>query len=370
MEKQVEFRIREARVQSDGDMIVAGYVNKTEQYSEELGVVKRFREKIARGAFKRAIERASGDIDFLADHNPDLVLASTKNDTLKLEEDDEGLRMEARIINTSVGRDWFEMISSGLITNMSFGFSVIEDAWNVIEDDVYERHIEDLNLFEVSAVRTPAYAQSTIASRGLDSVDESIIPDDIIKEDNMNKEHMEELVRALKTLSDEVRELRGTMGVDKDGNDVNVQKDNYAVGQQTAKQAEIEDDLKVIKADEEPDKYYGDKEIDDKGSYNHDTKVKGIDDEGEQVNKPESEEDEKVKDYDGSDPDEVPGVQNGESDEKEEEPTEDGSSEPEVEESVTEEPVDGERSLDSSKGKSFSFDTFERRMRTLKRGYN
>ena len=47
MEKQVEFRIREARVQSDGDMIVAGYVNKTEQYSEELGVVKRFREKIA-----------------------------------------------------------------------------------------------------------------------------------------------------------------------------------------------------------------------------------------------------------------------------------------------------------------------------------
>lgn len=368
MEKQVEFRIREARVQSDGDMIVAGYVNKTEQYSEELGVVKRFREKIARGAFKRAIERASGDIDFLADHNPDLVLASTKNDTLKLEEDDEGLRMEARIINTSVGRDWFEMISSGLITNMSFGFSVIEDAWNVIEDDVYERHIEDLNLFEVSAVRTPAYAQSTIASRGLDSVDESIIPDDIIKEDNMNKEHMEELVRALKTLSDEVRELRGTMGVDKDGNDVNVQKDNYAVGQQTAKQAENEGDLKVIKADEEQDKYYGDKEIDDKGSYNHDTKVKGIDDEGEQVNKPESEEDEKVKDYDGSDPDEVPGVQNGESNTEEEEPTKDESSEPEVEESVTEEPVDGERSLDSSKGKSFSFDTFERRMRTLKRG--
>jgi phage head maturation protease len=44
---------------------VSGYVNKTNQLSETLGVTKRFKEKIAPGAFDRAIKNATKDI-----HNP------------------------------------------------------------------------------------------------------------------------------------------------------------------------------------------------------------------------------------------------------------------------------------------------------------
>jgi len=361
MKDTVEFRIRDTRVKSDGDMIVSGYVNKTEQYSEELGIVKRFKEKISKGSFKRALENSMEDIDFLADHNPDLVLASTKNGTLKLEEDDIGLRMEAKIINTSVGRDWFEMISSGLITNMSFGFKVVDDVWEKISDDLYERNINDLELFEVSAVRTPAYAQSTIASRGLDIVDETIIPDIVQKEDKMDNEYMKELVETMRSLTNEMRELRGTIGKDKDGNEVSAQKDNYAVGQLTAEQAENEEDFKRIKKDEPLGKYFNDKEIDDKGSYNHDTNVKGVDEEGKQTNLPESEVDDRLKQFDGSDPDEVPGVQGGESETVEETPVE-----PEPETIPEEDGAEASNTETSEEGRSLSFDSFERRMRELK----
>src|SRR5699024_7353231 len=56
--------------------------------------------------------------------------------------------------------------------------------------------------------------------------------------------------------------------------------------------------------------YVGDKQIDDKGSYNHDTKVPSTDANGNVVNEPESQSG-KITKYDGSNPDEVQGVQGG-----------------------------------------------------------
>ena len=62
---KMEFRMHNAEMTSEGDMLVAGYVNETEQLSQELGLTKRFKEKISKGAFKRAISSSTGDIDFL-----------------------------------------------------------------------------------------------------------------------------------------------------------------------------------------------------------------------------------------------------------------------------------------------------------------
>ena len=307
---KVEFRMHDTHMSSSGDMIVSGYVNQTEQLSHELGMSKRFKEKISKGVFKRAIQNSARDIDFLAEHDSSVVLASTKNDSLQLREDDKGLYMEARIINTGAGRDWYEMISSGLITNMSFGFKSVSDEWRSIGENLFERTISDLELFEVSAVRNPAYAQSSISNRGLD-ISDDIVPENIEEDYNMEQRTADQLISAVSDLTDVVRELRGTIGKDKDSNDVNVQKDNYAAGQQTSAQASSEDDLKRIKKDEEAGKYAGDKEIDDKGSYNHDTKVPSTDANGNVVNEPESQSG-AVADFDGSHPDEVPGVQNGE----------------------------------------------------------
>src|SRR5699024_9826411 len=193
----------------------------------------------------------------------------------------------ARVINTSAGRDWYEMISSGLITNMSFGFKSIEDEWRSVGENLFERTINNLELFEVSAVRNPAYAQSSISNRGLDTSDD-IVPENIEEDYNMEQRTADQLISAVSDLTEVVRELRGTIGKDKDGNDV-----------------------KRIKKDEQAGKYVGDKQIDDKGSYNHDTKVPSTDANGNVVNEPESQSG-AVADFDGSHPDEVPGVQGGE----------------------------------------------------------
>ena len=317
----LEFRVQQSEMTSNGDMIVSGYVNMTNTLSHELGFTDKFVEKIAPGAFGRALDRAEvtgEEIDFLAEHDDSLVLASTKNDSLQLREDDTGLFMEAKIINTSTGRDYYEMIKSGIVTSMSFGFFAIEDEWDVVHRDLYERTVTELELFEVSAVRRPAYAASSISNRGL-KYSNDVVPDNIKEESSMEERTANNLQKAIETLTQEVRELRGTIGQDKDGNNVNVQKDNYATGQQTSKQqgkeaGEVGEGHKVIKDGEDTGKYAGNKEIDDKGSYNHDTKVPTADENGNVSNKPESQSGKTAK-YDGSHPDEVPGRQNGESDE-------------------------------------------------------
>jgi len=319
----LEVRVQQTEMSSNGDMLVSGYVNMTNTLSYELGFVDRFVEKIAPGAFSKAIARALSegeDIDFLAEHDDSLVLASTKNATLKLNEDEKGLFMEAKIINTGTGRDYYEMIKSGIVTNMSFGFYALEDTWKFIEDDLYERTVTDLELFEVSAVRRPAYAASTISSRGLDIAKDEVpenIKEEIGMENKTNDANLIDVVSELRNtvsmLTEAVKEMRGTKGVDVDGNEVSVQKDNYAVGQKTAEQdgvkpGEVGPSHKVIKEGEPLTKYANDDEIDDKGSYNHDTKVPNSQD-GKVTNKPESESGVVAK-FDGSKPSDVPGDQN------------------------------------------------------------
>lgn len=226
--RNLEVRVQETRMTSSGDMLVSGYVNMTNQLSYELGFIDKFVEKIAPGAFTRAINKAQNDgqdIDFLAEHDDTIVLASTKNGTLSLREDDTGLFMEARIINTSSGRDYYEMIKSGIITNMSFGFYAIDDDWQSVRSDLFERTVTELELFEVSAVRRPAYAASTISNRGLNFAEETV-PENIKEEigmaeekNNVEQDTTEAEVRSteqllqdvLVELTQEVRELRTAM---------------------------------------------------------------------------------------------------------------------------------------------------------------
>ena len=186
---KMELRVQDAelRANTDGTMTVSGYVNKTGQLSNVLGVTKRFVEKIAKGAFSRAIQTAPKDIDFLAEHKSKLLLP-TRNNSLKLTEDEQGLFMEATITPTSWGKDYYELIDSGILRNMSFGFRTIKDSWRLLETNLYERTIEELELFEVSVVRDPAYSQSTIAARGIDLVEEVEIPTELDKQIKLNKE--------------------------------------------------------------------------------------------------------------------------------------------------------------------------------------
>lgn len=178
--KQMELRFSGAQLESktDGQLTVSGYVNKTEQPSEILGSSKRFIEKIAKGAFSRALKTAK-DIDFLEQHDTKKILASTRNGSLSLREDSQGLYMEAKIEPTTWGKDAYTLIESRIYQNMSFGFKTVRDSWKSLGNGLSERTIEELELFEVSVVKDPAYSQSTISARGIELVEGIEVPSDV-----------------------------------------------------------------------------------------------------------------------------------------------------------------------------------------------
>ncbi|WDM33691.1 phage major capsid protein [Priestia megaterium] len=192
---KMEIRSNKTQLSSDGtDLLIKGYVNKTGALSELLGTTQKFREKIERGAFEKALQNRSRDIELLAEHDTSKLLASTKNNSLELREDAEGLYIEAKITPTTYGRDYYEMVKSGLISSMSFGFRSLRDSWQKVEG-IAIRTVHSLELYEVSIVKSPAYAQSSISARNIDLVEDVKIPEKISeysveKEENNNMTEM------------------------------------------------------------------------------------------------------------------------------------------------------------------------------------
>ncbi|MEW6771854.1 MAG: HK97 family phage prohead protease [Bacillota bacterium] len=145
----------EVRADATGRKI-RGYAALFNELSEPLGG---FRERILPGAFTNTLK--NDDIRLLVDHNPSMVLARTKNGTLKLKEDSKGLWFEAELPDTTVGRDVYTSIKRGDIDQMSFGFKVVKDRWL---SGTYPqiRELLEVKLFDVSVVTFPAYPQTTV----------------------------------------------------------------------------------------------------------------------------------------------------------------------------------------------------------------
>ncbi|GAB6415573.1 phage major capsid protein [Bacillus cereus] len=188
---------------TEGSFFVSGYVNKTGQDSQPLGRKEKFVERIEPGTFKRALERGN-DIHFLAEHDNAKLLASTKNGSLVLREDDQGLFMQAEISPTSWGKDYHQLIQDGLLTNMSFGMQVVNEKWTKRDDGTLQRSVSDIVLSEVSVVRNPAYVQSNIQARSLDVIEQPQI--NLMEENKMSKEkQLQELRNQLAEMENEVR---------------------------------------------------------------------------------------------------------------------------------------------------------------------
>lgn len=160
-----QFEIRETE---DG-MTFEGYAAIFDSPSEPLPFI----ERIKRGAFNRSLTKARNDIKLLWNHDTSAVLGSTRSGTLKLYEDERGLKVQATLPNTSQGRDAAVLLKRGDVDAMSFGFSVPAggDTWN---DDGSERTLKSVRLHEVSIVAFPAYTSTagTTSVRGLDKIAE------------------------------------------------------------------------------------------------------------------------------------------------------------------------------------------------------
>jgi HK97 family phage prohead protease len=156
-----EFELREA---GEG-MTFSGYAAVFNQDSEPLP----FTERIAPGAFGRSL-RSRNNVRMYMNHDSSMLLATTRAKTLRLVEDDYGLRVEADLPDTTVGRDLAVLMRRGDVDSMSFGFTVPKggDNWS---DDGSLRTLKQIRLFEVSVVTGfPAYTGTKAAVRSLDDL--------------------------------------------------------------------------------------------------------------------------------------------------------------------------------------------------------
>lgn len=131
-------------------------------FGQETRIGDWFREKIEPGAFTEAIRR--DDVVFLINHEG-LPLARTRSGTLKLSEDDKGLKIETDLdaedpdVKSIVGK-----MRRGDLDKMSFAFWPEVQEWDET-GDMPLRVIKKAALYDVSIVTTPAYEGTEIGLR-------------------------------------------------------------------------------------------------------------------------------------------------------------------------------------------------------------
>lgn len=151
-------------IRSGGEVHISGYVNAVERDSRVLppqmaeGATSPFVEKVAAGAFGRAIAR-NPKVRMMFNHQRDL------EGTLKLTEDNIGLRAEAVTSDPEAAA----AAAKGELRGWSFGFEKASADWEPYREGIQRRTLKDFTLNEVSILtRTPAYFGTSVEIRSFE----------------------------------------------------------------------------------------------------------------------------------------------------------------------------------------------------------
>ena len=192
----------ELREEGDG-MTLRGYAAVFNSPSEPLPFI----ETIQPGAFRDSLN-SRNDIKLLWNHDTGIVLGSTRAGTLKLVEDERGLRVEAQLPDTQAGRDAAYLVKRGDVNAFSFGFRVPVggDAWPTAGERVLKR----INIHETSLVAFPAYS-GTSGTASVRTVND--LADKIARLAELRGVSADELTEALLALEagDELTERQGEL---------------------------------------------------------------------------------------------------------------------------------------------------------------
>lgn len=156
------------RAEDDGARTVKGYAalfnskTKIRMYGGH-----NFEEWLNPGCFADSLS-GGGDVRFLVEHHPFMLLARTGAGSLMLSEDKRGLAFEASLPDTTLGRDTYENIRNKNFPGMSFGFRPVK---NRTEYDDRGRLIrvqhDKVDLSEITVTSMPAYPKTSVAVRSL-----------------------------------------------------------------------------------------------------------------------------------------------------------------------------------------------------------
>jgi uncharacterized protein len=157
--------IRAVQDPNDKEMIVEGYAIRFDEPAIFDFGGEEFREIID----KKALDKADlTDVPFKYNHSDNvMIMARTRNQTLQLIRDEQGLFIRASLADTTAGRDLYTLIKRGDIDKMSFAFTVdYENNGDEYDRKTNTRTITRIKkIWDVAAVDTPAYDSTSISAR-------------------------------------------------------------------------------------------------------------------------------------------------------------------------------------------------------------
>jgi uncharacterized protein len=171
--RNITFEDSEFRAfEEDNQMVIEGYpiIYGKESRTLQTNTGIKFNEIISQRALDGALSNKEYDIYLAYNHNPDNVMANTRNGTLILTNEEKGVRMKAILNDTTIAKDVFIRVKRGDIGGLSFGMENVESTFERRGfDKPLLRKVSKINtLFDISVVTTPAYPQTSVFARGLD----------------------------------------------------------------------------------------------------------------------------------------------------------------------------------------------------------
>ena len=172
MNPNVERRMWEVRIapSEENEMIVEGYAIRFNEPATHTYRSYSFTEVIKPESLRNA---DMSDVIMKYNHSDNyLIMARTRNKSLLLTQDEQGLFIRANLIETQSNRDLYTSIQRGLIDKMSFAFTVARDGevWTYEnEGKKATREIKGIErVYDVSAVDSPFYGTTSINVRSED----------------------------------------------------------------------------------------------------------------------------------------------------------------------------------------------------------
>lgn len=155
----------------DGKMTIEGYAIVFNQPATHKYGTRSFTETIKKGALAKTDMK---NVPLRYNHNDNvMVMARTKNKSLRLTVDEKGLKIEADLLDTQSNRDLYRGIQEGLIDKMSFAFTVADkgDTWTFGDKETTRTVTNIEKLYDVSVVDAPFYEGTSITARSLELLD-------------------------------------------------------------------------------------------------------------------------------------------------------------------------------------------------------
>lgn len=168
--KDFERRLIEIRAVDNNEdkMTIEGYAIVFDKPATHKIGNRSFKEVIKKGALD---DTDMKDVPLRYNHNDNvMIMARTRNKSLRLIVDEKGLKVEADLIDTQSNRDLYKAIKEGLIDKMSFAFRVADggDKWTFEENETFREVTNIAKLYDVSVVDTPFYDSTSIYARSLE----------------------------------------------------------------------------------------------------------------------------------------------------------------------------------------------------------